>query len=113
MTAQLKTQWQAVCNTADLVEDSGVAALLNGKQIAIFYIKKLDAIYAIDNFCPFSNANVISRGITGSLKGKTVVASPIYKQHFCLETGECLEDSDVQLATYPVKIEQERVFLAV
>lgn len=113
MTAQLKTQWQTVCSTSDLVEDSGVAALINGKQIAIFYLKKLEAFYAIDNLCPFSNANVISRGITGSLKGKTVVASPIFKQHFCLDTGECLEDSEVKLETYPVKVEQDTVFLAV
>ena len=113
MTAQLKTQWQSVCSTADLVEDSGVAALLNGKQITIFYIKKLNAIYAIDNYCPFSNANVISRGIIGSLTGQTVVASPIYKQHFNLETGQCLEDSEVTLNTYPVKIEQDTVLLAI
>jgi len=113
MTAQLKSQWHSICNVSDLVEDSGVAALIDGKQIAVFYIKKLDAIYAIENYCPFSQANVISRGITGSVKGKTVVASPIYKQHFCLETGECLEDSDVQLTTYPVKIEQDKVLLAV
>lgn len=112
MTAQLKTQWQTVCNVKDLVEDSGVAALVNGKQIAIFYLVKSGEIFAIDNYCPFSDANVISRGITGSLKGKTVVASPIYKQHFCLKTGECLEDSEVSLQVYEAVIEGDTIKVA-
>jgi nitrite reductase/ring-hydroxylating ferredoxin subunit len=34
------------------------------------------------------------RGIIGDLQGERVIASPIYKQHFSLATGRCLEDKD-------------------
>lgn len=36
----------------------------------------------------------MSRGIIGDLQGERVIASPIYKQHFSLATGRCLEDKD-------------------
>ena len=49
------------------------------------------------NLDPFSRANVLSRGIVGDLKGELVVASPVYKQHFSLRTGQCVEDPDVRV----------------
>ncbi len=48
----------------------------------------------MSNQDPFSQAFVMSRGIIGDLQGERVVASPIYKQHFSLATGRCLEDKD-------------------
>jgi nitrite reductase (NADH) small subunit len=33
-----------------------------------------------------------------------VIASPLYKQHFSLHDGRCLEDADVAVATYPVRV---------
>lgn len=45
-------------------------------------------------------------------QGKTCVASPIYKQHFDLLTGQCLEDETVSIKIYPVKIEGEAVLIA-
>ncbi|WP_257265295.1 nitrite reductase (NAD(P)H) small subunit [Endozoicomonas sp. ONNA2] len=61
------------------------------------------------NFDPFSGVNVISRGIVGDLRGHLVVASPIYKQHFDLATGQCLEDDTVSLNVYPVRIHEVSV----
>lgn len=66
-------------------------------------------VYAIDNHDPFSNANVIGRGIMGDLKGQVVVASPLYKQHFRLEDGQCLEDPTVRLRTWDARLENGRV----
>ncbi len=65
-----------VCALTDLTEDAGTAALVNDMQIALFYIKKLDQVFAISNYDPFSEANVLSRGIIGSLGEQLVVASP-------------------------------------
>lgn len=98
-----------VCALTDLTEDAGTAALVNDMQIALFYIKKLDQVFAISNYDPFSEANVLSRGIIGSLGEQLVVASPIYKQHFNLVTGQCVEDEKVSIAVYPTKIVQGRV----
>ncbi len=109
-----ETHWQDICHLDAIVPNAGRCALVKGEQIAIFRVKKNgnDALYAVHNHDPFSQANVISRGIVGSIDGKIVVASPIYKQHFCLKTGSCLEDDTAQLKTYPVRIENNRVQLS-
>jgi nitrite reductase (NADH) small subunit len=103
------TAWIDVCSVDDLQSDSGVCALVAGKQVAIFYMPKDQAVYAIDNYDPFGKANVLSRGLIGDIGGQPVVASPLYKQHFNLETGMCLEDTSVQIPSYPIRIENGRV----
>lgn len=94
-------KWQPVCSTKEIGNFLGVRALVEGKQVAIFNVNS--EFFALDAIDPFSNAAVLSRGIIGDLKGHLVVASPVYKQHFDLRTGECLEDASVTLATYPVR----------
>lgn len=96
--------WETACQIGDLIYNIGVCALVGEKQIALFRLSGNHEIYAVDNHDPFSGANVLSRGIVGDLKGQPVVASPIYKQHFNLQTGQCLEDESVKLETYPVRI---------
>ncbi len=103
---------QVICTTYDLVENSGVCALVNGEQIALFYLPGSEAeVYGVSNWDPIGKANVLSRGIVGDLKGKIVVASPLYKQHFDLKTGECLEDEEYSLKTYSISIEGDKVLL--
>lgn len=97
-----KLNWQTICPLDEIIESMGVCALIGETQVAVFRLEN-DQLFAIDNFDPFSNANIISRGITGTLQDQIVVASPIYKQHFNLETGQCLEDDNVTLKTYPVQ----------
>jgi len=103
-------EWHSICESSDLEPLLGVRALLDGEQIAVFRVK--DKLYAIDAMDPFSNAAVLSRGIVGDLKGSIVVASPVYKQHFDLETGVCLEDAEVKLKTYPVREEGGQIEVA-
>jgi nitrite reductase (NADH) small subunit len=98
-----QSNWQSVCQESDLIKNIGVCALLGEHQVAIFKIDNGD-IYAIGNYDPFSDANVLSRGICGDIKGQVVVASPIYKQHFNLSTGQSLEDDSVGVPVYPVRI---------
>lgn len=97
--------WIKVCAENDLQPNSGVCALVAGKQIAIFYLVKDKAVYAIDNYDPIGKANVLSRGLIGDVKGQLVVASPLYKQHFNLQTGACLEDETVQVRAYPARLQ--------
>jgi len=100
----------AVCKLDALVPGIGAGALVNGQQVALFRLRNGD-IFAIGNHDPFSGANVISRGLVGDLKGFKVVASPIYKQHFDLATGQCLEDESVVLPVYAVQVEGDMVFV--
>ncbi len=106
-------QWQDVCSVDDLQPDSGVCALVEGQQVAIFYMPKDKAVYAINNHDPFGNANVLSRGIIGDINGQPVVASPLYKQHFNLQTGVCLEDETVRIPAYAVRIENGKVQVSI
>ena len=111
MQKEKSLDWVYACNLQDIVPSTGACALVNNKQVAIFRLEN-DALYAIDNFDPFSQANVLYRGITGDLKGKTVVASPIYKQHFGLETGVCLEKPEVIIQCFQVKQEGHEVWVS-
>jgi NAD(P)H-dependent nitrite reductase small subunit len=92
-----------ICRLEDIVPDTGVAALVGGEQVAIFRVDR--NIYAIGNRDPFSGANVLSRGIVGDLNGELVVASPVYKQHFSLLSGRCIEDPSVSVPVYRARVE--------
>lgn len=83
--------WTAVCRYDDLTPERGVAALLDGHQVALF--RTVDGmLHALDNRDPKSGANVLSRGIVGTAGDVPIVASPLYKQAFDLRTGRCLTD---------------------
>ncbi|MGJ9417833.1 nitrite reductase small subunit NirD [Massilia sp. CMS3.1] len=107
---QLNT-WNAVCAFDDIVPDTGVCALLNGRQVAVFRVGA-ERLFAIDNYDPNSNAAVLSRGLVGSLGERIVVASPIYKHHFDLQTGECLEVPAHSVSSFPVRVENGTVWVA-
>src|SRR5262245_2927923 len=94
-------RWQTVCAVSDLVDGTGVCALVDGRQIAVCLVE--GKVYALDNFDPGSRANVLSRGLTGDLQNERVVASPIYKHHYSLSTGRCLEDPTFSVSAYATR----------
>lgn len=102
-------QWLTVCKLNDILPNTGVCALVQGKQVAIFRVGQGVELYAIDNYDPFSKANVLSRGILGDRNGIPKVASPIYKQTFNLQTGECFENPEVSVATFAVRVVDDQV----
>jgi nitrite reductase (NADH) small subunit len=83
--------WTTVCAYGDLIPGRGVAALVEGEQVAIFR-DRAGTLYALANRDPFSGAYVMSRGIVGRRGDVPTVASPMYKQAFDLRTGECLDE---------------------
>jgi nitrite reductase (NADH) small subunit len=101
----------AVCRLADLVPERGVAALVDGEQVAIFCVASGAGrqVYAIDHHDPFSGANVLARGIVGSAGDRWYVASPVYKQRFDLQTGHCLDDDRVAVGTWSVDVVGDEV----
>lgn len=112
--------WQPVCGVEDLVVERGAAALVGGDQVALFRLTD-DRVLAVQQLDPFSGANVMSRGIVGTRRGVPTVASPMYKQVFALETGECLDPvgflpvlaAGPDLATWPVEVRDGVVHVAV
>ncbi len=112
-TATVNQQWETICPLERIFPNTGVCALVNGRQVAVFRVGEGMDVYAIDNYDPFSKAYVLSRGIVGDRNGTPKVASPIYKQNFSLLTGECLDDETVKLSTYLVRVVEDNVQIAV
>lgn len=109
--------WLTVCNKVDLVKDSGICALIEQgveeKQVAIFHLPNTkEQVFAVGNYDPIGEANVLYRGIVGSIGEDIVVASPLYKQHFSLTTGKCLQE-DKTIDTFPIRIFEDQVQLLV
>ena len=105
--------WTRVCALQDLTPDRGVAALVDGQQVAIFRLSHDDEVVAIGNRDPFSGASVLSRGIVGSRGDVVTVASPVYKQRFDLRTGRCLDDETVAVPVHGVRVVDGWIELAV
>lgn len=102
-----------ICRVDDLVRGGGAVALVDGEQVALFYLPDADepGIFAIGNRDPIADAAVLSRGIVGDVGGELVVASPLYKQHFSLTTGRCLEEPEMSVPVYRVLASDEHVYL--
>ena len=102
-----------ICSLDDLVPNSGVAAIYQEQQIALFYLPDRTPVglYAISNFDPHGKANVLSRGILGDVDGELVVASPLYKQHFSLLDGKCIENPELHVRVYDVLIRDAGVYV--
>ncbi|MDQ6839304.1 MAG: nitrite reductase small subunit NirD [Actinomycetota bacterium] len=110
--------WIDVCPLDHLIVDRGVAAKVGANQVAVFRVGhgrceegastpadgEPDLVYALSNYDPFSMANVLSRGIVGCKDGRLKVASPVYKQSFELTTGQCLDDPEVSVPTFEVRV---------
>ncbi len=94
--------WVDVCPIETLTPFDGVCALVKGRHIALFRFN--DEIHALDNYDPKGGASVLSRGVVGDLNSRRVVASPLYKHHYDLETGSCLEDAEITVPVYPARV---------
>ncbi|MEF2278188.1 nitrite reductase small subunit NirD [Deinococcus sp. YIM 134068] len=104
-----ESTWTRVCALPDILPGTGVCALVGGEQIAVFHVA--GRVFALGNRDPFTGANVLSRGLTGS-KGDTLkVASPLLKHAFDLETGVSLDDPAVSVPTYPARVEGGDVWI--
>jgi nitrite reductase (NADH) small subunit len=95
--------WMAVCDSARLIPDRGLAALVGGRAIAVFLLATGE-LHAIDNVDPCSGASVLSRGLVGDAGGVPTVASPMYKQRFDLRTGRCLDDDTKAVAVHDARL---------
>lgn len=103
--------WTAVCSADQILPGTGVCALVDGQHVAVFRLAD-GQYFAIDNVDPRSGASVLSRGLVGSLGERLVVASPLYKNHFDLRTGECLESPEHSVQVHAVRVDEGRVLVA-
>jgi nitrite reductase (NADH) small subunit len=103
----VRNEWVAVCTKKQLIPERGVAVLVRDQQVALFRITSPDGgdfVYAVGHRDPFADANVVARGIVGSVGSgeaqRDTVASPMFKHVFDLATGECITDPSGRLPVY-------------
>jgi nitrite reductase (NADH) small subunit len=98
--------WVRVCSLDRLIPERGTAALVGSEPVALFLLED-GSVHAVGHRDPFSNTNVMARGIVGSVGSgdsyRDTVASPMYKQVFDLATGECLTEPG-SLPVHPVRV---------
>jgi nitrite reductase (NADH) small subunit len=104
--------WTAVCRLHDLLPERGAAALLGGVQVALFRLHD-DTVRAVGNRDPLWGAYVMSRGLVGTRGDRAVVASPMHKQAYDLDTGVCLDNPDATLPVYPARVSDGVVEVAI
>ncbi|MEL0650168.1 nitrite reductase small subunit NirD [Algibacter sp. TI.3.09] len=105
------TVWFKAGGVTDFFENGGGCVKYKGKQIAVFNFARTKEWFACQNVCPHKMEMVLSRGMLGDDKGTPKVACPLHKKTFSLETGENLNGDLDAIATYPVKIEEENVYI--
>ena len=103
--------WTRVCAVNDILPNTGVCALVDGRHVAVFRVGDAQ-FFAIDNVDPKAGASVLSRGLVGSLGEQVVVASPLYKQHYDLRTGACIESPEYSVQAHDVRSDDAGVHVA-
>ena len=103
--------WFKAASINDFPLDGGACVKYKDKQIAVFNFARTNTWYACQNVCPHKMEMVLSRGMIGDDKGTPKVACPLHKKTFSLENGENLNGDIAPIAVYPVKIENDKVFI--
>lgn len=105
------TVWFKAAPLSKFTADGGACVKYKDKQIAVFNFKRKNQWYACQNVCPHKMEMVLSRGMIGDDKGTPKVACPMHKKTFSLESGENLNGDLDAIAIYPVKIEENFVYI--
>jgi nitrite reductase (NADH) large subunit len=109
--AQARVAWVRVAGVMDVPQDGGIAIRHGGSQIALFHFASRGAWYATQNLCPHKQQMVLARGIVGDQAGTPKVACPMHKKTFDLESGACLSGEDLSIATFPVRVDGDDVWV--
>jgi hypothetical protein len=54
---------------------------------------------------------VLARGILGDQSGSPKVACPLHKKTFDLTTGKCTSGEELAIATFPVRVDGDDVYV--
>ncbi|MBR9727185.1 nitrite reductase small subunit NirD [Shewanella intestini] len=102
--------WVKICEASVLPQGSGIAAWVNETAVAIFDLGN-DGLYAVGNVDPATGVSVLARGLVCDIEGKLCVASPLYKHHYQLEDGVCIEDSNLSAMSFEIKKQHGQVLV--
>ncbi len=103
--------WYAVAPVIAFPENAGVAVKYGNTQIAVFNFNHRQNWYASQNMCPHRKDMTLARGLLGSHGEDPKVACPLHKKTFSLTHGGCLSGEDYRIQTFPVKVENQHVYV--
>ena len=103
--------WFKAASIDAFPKDGGACVKYKDLQIAVFNFERLNTWYACQNLSPEKNEMVLSRGMIGDHNGIPKIACPLHKKTFSLETGENLNGDLPPIAIYPIKVENDNVFI--
>jgi naphthalene 1,2-dioxygenase system ferredoxin subunit len=99
--------WIDVSATEDIPEDDVIGVDISGKSIALYRVD--GEVFVTDNLCTHGNARLCD----GFLEGHEIEC-PLHQGKFDIRNGKamCAPLTD-DVKTYPIKIEGDRVFVAI
>ncbi len=104
MTA-IDTAWTEAADLGDLPEDDVIGVTVAGRDVALYTVE--GEVFATDNLCTHGNARLCD----GFLEGHEIEC-PLHQGRFDVRDGRALcAPLTEALRSYPVRIEQGKVFL--
>ena len=97
----------ALCQLDELPVGLGRAFEIDGMPLAVFRTRA-GRIFAVDGICPHKGASLAD----GMLAGESVVC-PYHAFRFDSDTGECDQAGTCEIATYPVEVTDDGVFVTI
>lgn len=102
----MSEQWIDSCSLDDIPEDDVIGVQVQGRDIAFYRID--DDVFATDNICTHGHARLCD----GFLEGHEIEC-PLHQGRFDIRNGKAMcEPLTENIRTYPVKIEERRVYVA-
>eukprot|EP00934_Nitzschia_sp_Nitz4_P000241 Nitzschia sp. Nitz4//scaffold313_size41840//10902//17056//NITZ4_007432-RA/size41840-processed-gene-0.86-mRNA-1//-1//CDS//3329547418//241//frame0 len=110
--ANSEKSWVEVGKVSDFVANVGTPILYGDTQLAVFNNVARGEWYCTQNMCPHKQAFVLSQGIIGATADNAPkVACPLHKKQFNLKTGEGVGEEPLNILTFPVKVDGEKVMV--
>lgn len=105
-TMTKETEWFEVCKTGDVPEREGRKVVFEDKEIALFHVE--DDYKAIDNKCPHKQGP-----LADGLVFDDSVFCPLHVLNIDLANGCALKGGEGQVRTYPVKVREGKIYIAI
>jgi nitrite reductase (NADH) small subunit len=113
MLSNKTIHWFPACSINDVPPNGGVCVKYHDQQIALFHFTRRNEWYATQNECPHRRQMALSRGMIGTYNNEPKVACPFHKKTFSLLTGKCINGEECEIKTYPVRVENEIVYIGI
>ena len=98
--------WTAVCQLDEIPQGAARTVRAGDTVIALFRLSD-DRVKAVENRCPHKQGPLAE----GIISGDDILC-PLHNLRIHLDTGQAVPPEEGCVQTYPVKIENDQVFLS-